>query len=193
VKDKIEGGNMRIIAGDAKGKRLKMVPGKHVRPTTDRVKESLFAVIGPFFAGGTGLDLFAGTGSLGLEAISRGMDEVIFVDQSGVSLRVAKENAAQCGFLSQAKFFRRDARSACKYFANQNMKFELIFLDPPYYEQLLVPVLQLIADHHLLSPTGTLVVEHPRDISLAADNEWQVVRELAYGDTMITLLREKEK
>lgn len=184
---------MRIIAGSAKGIRLKMVPGNHVRPTTDRVKESLFSVIGPFFDGGKVLDLFAGTGSLGLEAISRGMDEAYFVDQSAVSLRVVKENAAHCGFLKQSVCLRRDARSALKHFAAKSLQFNLIFLDPPYHEKLLQPVLSILQKKSLLSPEGLLVVEHPHSLSITLTHEstFKIARELSYGDTTITLLNQK--
>jgi 16S rRNA (guanine966-N2)-methyltransferase len=183
---------MRIIAGSAKGKRLKMVPGNHVRPTADRVKESLFSVIGPFFDGGRVLDLFAGTGSLGLEAISRGMEHAYFVDQSAQSLRIAKENTVHCGFMEHADFLRRDARSALKFFATKFMQFDLIFLDPPYHEKLLQPVLALIEENSLLSSTGSLVVEHPHSLSiLSLDSTFITSRELSYGDTMITLLKQK--
>lgn len=183
---------MRIIAGSAKGIRLKMVPGNHVRPTTDRVKESLFSVIGPFFDGGYVLDLFAGTGSLGLEAISRGMDHAYFVDQSVQSLRIAKQNAIHCGFLEQVEFLRRDARSALKYFAAKSMQFDMIFLDPPYHEKLLQPILALLQEKSLLSPTGLLAVEHPHSMSiLSTDSEFIISRELSYGDTSITLLKQK--
>lgn len=183
---------MRIIAGSAKGIRLKMVPGNHVRPTTDRVKESLFSVIGPFFDGGSVLDLFAGTGSLGLEAISRGMDHAYFIDQSAQSLRIAKQNAIQCRFLDQTDFLRRDARSALKYFAAKSMQFDLIFLDPPYHERLLEPVLALLQAKSLLSPTGLLAVEHPNSMSiLSSGSTFITSRELSYGDTNITLLKQK--
>jgi 16S rRNA (guanine(966)-N(2))-methyltransferase RsmD len=180
---------MRIIAGSAKGIRLKMVPGNHVRPTADRVKESLFSVIGPFFDGGKVLDLFAGTGSLGLEAISRGMNLGFFVDQSQASLRIAKENAVQCGLADQVQFLRRDARSALKHFGTRRLQFDLIFLDPPYHERLLQPVLILLAEKNLLSSSGLLVVEHPHDLNLLLpNNSYTVARELSYGDTTITLL-----
>ncbi|WP_028778333.1 16S rRNA (guanine(966)-N(2))-methyltransferase RsmD [Shimazuella kribbensis] len=183
---------MRIIAGNAKGIRLKMVPGNHVRPTADRVKESLFSVIGPFFDGGKVLDLFAGTGSLGLEAVSRGMDHVFFVDQSQASLRIAKENAVHCGLADEAQYLRRDARSALKYFGTQGLQFDLIFLDPPYHEGLLEPVLVLLEEKELLSPNGLLVVEHPHNLNLHLPNSsYTVTRELSYGDITITLLEQK--
>jgi 16S rRNA (guanine(966)-N(2))-methyltransferase RsmD len=183
---------MRIIAGSARGIRLKMVPGNHVRPTTDRVKESLFSVLGPFFDGGKVLDLFAGTGSLGLEAVSRGMDEVVFVDQSVASLRIAKENAQKCDLLTQSTFIRKDARTALKQFALKDLQFDLIFLDPPYHEKLLLPVLQLLQEKSVLSEDGLLVVEHPPSISITFPNsKFITLRELSYGDTTITLLQQK--
>jgi 16S rRNA (guanine(966)-N(2))-methyltransferase RsmD len=182
---------MRIIAGSAKGIRLKMVPGNHVRPTTDRVKESLFSVIGPFFDGGKVLDLFAGTASLGLEAVSRGMDDAIFVDESLASLRIAKENAQKCQLIKQSSFIRRDARSALKQVADKQ-QFDLIFLDPPYHENLLFPVLKIIQEKSILAADGLMVVEHPSRLEIISQmDEFEPVRELTYGDTNITLLQWK--
>ncbi len=183
---------MRIIAGSAKGTRLQMVPGNHVRPTADRVKESLFSVIGPFFAGGQVLDLFAGTGSLGLEAVSRGMDDVIFVDQSVASLQTVRENAERCRLTDQTLIMRKDARTALKQFVKQNKQFDLVFLDPPYHEQLLVPILNMFAQQELLTKQGLLVVEHPSSMSLSVqESVFALARELAYGDTKISLVKKK--
>src|SRR4051794_31814353 len=117
---------MRIIAGSAKGTRLKMVPGKHVRPTADRVKESLFQVIGPFFAGGRVLDLFAGTGALGLEALSRGFDRGVFVDQSRTSCDIIRMNAEAAKLADRVEIYRRDARAALKMLQVKGYQFGLI-------------------------------------------------------------------
>jgi 16S rRNA (guanine966-N2)-methyltransferase len=191
-KNKLKVQMMRIIAGSAKGTRLKMVPGSHVRPTADRVKESLFSVIGPFFDGGRVLDLFAGTGSLGLEAVSRGMDEGILIDQSEVSLRVVKENAIRCRLEDRIRLMRKDARAALKQFSKQNKQFDLIFLDPPYQEQLLTPVLSILYQQEIVATQGIVVVEHPPSVQLTIQhNILSIFRELSYGDTTLTLLHRK--
>lgn len=183
---------MRIIAGSAKGTKLQMVPGIHVRPTADRVKESLFSVIGPFFDGGHVLDLFAGTGSLGLEAVSRGMNVVTFVDQSNQSLRVVIENAAKCKLTDQIITIRKDARTALKHFAKQGEQFDIIFLDPPYHEKLLMPIITILEKHDILADQGMIVVEHPPSFILNLEqNIFTIARELSYGDTRLTLLQRK--
>src|SRR5690606_30618142 len=89
---------MRVITGTARGRRLKAVPGLSTRPTSDRVKEAIFSMIGPFFDGGTVLDLFAGTGALGIEALSRGADRAVFVDRERASVETVRDNLAACGF-----------------------------------------------------------------------------------------------
>lgn len=181
---------MRIIAGRARGTRLRMVPGNHVRPTADRIKESLFSVIGPFFDGGTVLDLFAGTGALGLEALSRGADQAIFVDLSKASCDTIRANVDATKMKDQVRIMRRDARSALKTFAKQKFQFNLIFLDPPYFEKLLEPVMKWIADFQLLSEEGILIAEHTRKEFLPESVGSLVrIRELDYGETKITLYK----
>lgn len=178
---------VRIIAGDARGARLKMVPGKHVRPTADRVKESLFSVIGPFFEGGKGLDLFAGTGSLGLEALSRGLHHMTFVDDSRASLETVKENVKLTKMVDRATLVKRDARAYVKTLANET-GYAVIFLDPPYHEGFYETMLTLIGEKKLLTEEGTLVVEHPSKLEIPTEMAGlSAYRQLAYGDTAITL------
>lgn len=178
---------VRIISGDAKGMRLKMVPGKHVRPTADRVKESLFQVIGPSFEGGIGLDLFAGTGSLGLEALSRGLDQMVFVDKSRSSLEIVKENLLLTGFIDKAQTIRKDARSYLKTLS-KGTTFDLIFVDPPYYEGFYEIILTRIDEQKLLAEDGILIAEHPTRIEVPKQFEnLSAFRTLSYGDTSITL------
>ncbi|RAL26137.1 16S rRNA (guanine(966)-N(2))-methyltransferase RsmD [Thermoflavimicrobium daqui] len=181
---------MRIIAGTAKGTRLKMVPGQHVRPTADRVKESLFSVLGPFFEGGWALDLFAGTGSLGLEALSRGIEHTIFIDQSRTSLDIVRSNVKACKMESQAEFYCKDARAALRVLEQRGIQFRLIFLDPPYQKPLLLPILKQISKSQLLADEGVVVAEHlSRQQPPACVDLLTSYRQLSYGDTMITLYR----
>ncbi|PTM59113.1 16S rRNA (guanine(966)-N(2))-methyltransferase RsmD [Desmospora activa] len=181
---------MRIIAGKGKGKRLKTVSGLQVRPTTDRVKESVFQVIGPYFDGGWALDLFAGSGSLGVEALSRGVDRVVFIDQSGSSVRTIHENLRETGFESQAEVYRRDARAALRSLSKRELVFQYIFLDPPYREPILAEVLQRIGESGLLEPSGTVVAEHAADTPLLSSyGNLNNVRSLEFGDTVVDLYR----
>src|SRR5690625_4867518 len=123
---------MRVIAGDFKGSRLQSVPGTKTRPTSDKIKEAIFNIIGPFFAGGMCLDLFAGSGSLGLEALSRGMEKVVFVDKNKQAIKCINRNIEHVKAIDKVKVLRMDAFKAINFLANKQHKFDLIILDPPY-------------------------------------------------------------
>jgi len=103
---------MRVISGERKGTRLKAVPGSATRPTTDKVKESLFNIIGPYFAGGDALDLYAGSGGLGIEALSRGCDHAVFVDKQTKAIQTIQENLRVTRYEANATVYRQDARQA---------------------------------------------------------------------------------
>ncbi len=121
---------MRVVSGSAKGRPLKAVPGTGTRPTTDKVKEALFSMIGPYFEGGTALDLFAGSGGLGIEALSRGMDKAVFVDLEPKSIEVIRMNLTATKLENQAAIYRNDAGRALKALAKRSTTFDLVFLDP---------------------------------------------------------------
>lgn len=179
---------MRIIAGARKGARLKMVPGKHVRPTSDRVKESLFQILGPYFSGGRVLDLFAGTGNLGLEALSRGMDEAVLVDQSAKSVQTIKQNIVQTKLEDYTRVLKKDAKLACRQLAAQGETFTLIFLDPPYQQNLLLPVMEEIAKRELLAADGRVVAELPENACLPVQiGKLMKARDCQYGSTSIAI------
>lgn len=184
---------MRVIAGSARGIRLKMVPGKHVRPTSDRMKETLFQVIGPMFDGGWALDLFAGTGSLGIEALSRGCDRVVFVDRSRASVNTIKENLRKTGFVELSEVHREDARNALRKLARRGIRFRLIFLDPPYRENLLAPILEKISSCSLLREDGIVVAEHSvREPPPERMGTLKAYRRMSFGDAAITLYAPQE-
>ncbi|MBB2480377.1 16S rRNA (guanine(966)-N(2))-methyltransferase RsmD [Bacillus sp. APMAM] len=157
---------MRVISGTCKGKSLKSVPGNQTRPTTDKVKEAIFNMIGPYFSGGIGLDLFAGSGGLGIEAMSRGLDKVIFVDRDIQAFQTVKSNIKLCGFEEQSEIFRNDSERALKALIKRQISFDVIFLDPPYKKQKLVDLLQMISDAKMLSENGSIVCEHSSDLEL---------------------------
>ena len=124
---------MRVITGTARGRRLKELQGMETRPTTDKVKESLFSIIQFDIEGRRVLDLFAGTGQLGIEALSRGAAEAVFVDRRPDAVRLVQENLALCAFTDRARVKSGDALAYLK----SGEKFDLIFLDPPYAADLL--------------------------------------------------------
>ena len=151
---------MRVISGSAKGRPLKAVPGMGTRPTTDKVKEAIFSMIGPYFAGGDVLDLFAGTGGLGIEALSRGMDRAVFVDADKKSVEVVAANLQAARLSEQAEVYRNDAFRAIKAMSKRDLKFELVFLDPPYKMTEIEELLRSMQELNLLADKATIVVEH---------------------------------
>ena len=128
---------MRVIAGEYKGRRLKSVPGSNTRPTTDKVKESLFNIIGPFFDGGISLDMFAGSGGLSIEAVSRGIDRAVLFEKNRKALDTIKENIDITKEPEKFTVYAGDARKNLRVFAseNPNTQFSLVSLDPPYAEE----------------------------------------------------------
>lgn len=160
---------MRVVSGECKGISLKAVPGNTTRPTTDKVKEAIFNMIGPYFDGGTGLDLFAGSGGLGIEALSRGLKSVIFVDREGKAIKTVHENLEACGLEEKAEVYRNDSERALKAIVKREISFDYIFLDPPYKKQQLLKLMELIGRHSLLKEEGVIVCEHASDIELPGE------------------------
>ncbi len=185
---------MRVIAGKFKGRRLKTVKGAEVRPTADRVKESLFRIFGAGVVDADFLDLCAGTGSIGLEALSQGAKSTTFVDSNYHAIRIIESNLEICGFNRghpQVRLIRLDVRRALARLGKRKAKFDLIYFDPPYASKIYEPCLKLIVETNLLSPAGAIVVEHRKDKgsnwteSLILD-ELVLSRQERYGDTMLS-------
>lgn len=183
---------MRVIAGIAKGRPLKAVPGSGTRPTTDKVKEAIFSRIGPFFEGQFVLDLFAGTGGLGIEALSRGAEHAIFVDKEAASVQVVRHNIAQCGFESKTEIYRNAADRALKALTKREIRFDLVFLDPPYKLKWIPSLIELMDEYRLLSEEAQIVCEHPSEDSLPnLIGALHKTNDTAYGDTTVTLYKRK--
>ncbi|MBM7540459.1 16S rRNA (guanine(966)-N(2))-methyltransferase RsmD [Amphibacillus cookii] len=185
---------MRVISGTYKGRLIQTVPNKLTRPTTDKVKESLFNRIGPFFSGGICLDLFAGSGGLGIEALSRGIEHVIFVDQQRQAVEVIKNNLSQLNVTAHAEVYRNDAFRALKAVAKRNLTFSIIFLDPPYQKGFYQRLLEEIAKQNITDEQTVVVCEHEARESLPT---WvgtlEKVRTEKYGSTTaISLYRERK-
>ncbi|KRK35142.1 16S rRNA (guanine(966)-N(2))-methyltransferase RsmD [Loigolactobacillus bifermentans] len=147
---------MRIISGDFGGRRLKPVPGRATRPTTDKVKESIFNIIGPYFSGGQCLDLFAGSGALGIEAVSRGMDHAVLIDRQYAAIQVIKENVATTKAPERFKIIKTNAERAL---SQLQTPFDLVLLDPPYAQQKVVANLQFMQQAGLLNPAAQIMCE----------------------------------
>lgn len=151
---------MRVICGTAGGRSLKSVPGRGTRPTTDKVKEALFNIIGPYFDGENVLDLFAGTGSLGIEALSRGAGQAIFVDQDPRAIEVVRHNIRVAGVADRSEVYRNDAKRALRAMTKREISFELIFLDPPYQLKNADTLLASMWSNGLIAKSAIIVIEH---------------------------------
>ena len=175
---------MRVIAGSAKGRKLKTLEGLDVRPTTDKVKEAIFSAIQFDLPGAVVLDLFAGSGQLGIEALSRGAAECVFIDRRPDAVRLIQENLALCGFTDRARVKSGDALAYLK----SGEKFDLIFLDPPYETELLETAIAHIARHDLLNVHGMMIAEHPVDKVLPAlSAPYRMGRTYRYGKIAVTI------
>lgn len=180
---------MRVVSGTLKGRSLKAVPGNTTRPTTDKVKESIFNMIGPYYDGGIALDLFGGSGGLGIEAISRGMEKVIFVDRDKYAITTIHQNIESCKIeKDQVEIYRNDAERALKAIVKREIIFDLILLDPPYKDQKLIDLLSFIDDKNILSSDGLIMTEHSNDVELPTEiGRLELTRQETYGLTVISI------
>ncbi|UOF89215.1 16S rRNA (guanine(966)-N(2))-methyltransferase RsmD [Fodinisporobacter ferrooxydans] len=183
---------MRVIAGICKGRRLAAVPGQSTRPTSDKVKESIFNMIGPFFEEGHVLDAYAGTGALAIEALSRGMETATCIDIEPKSLHVIKKNLAECGFLTQAEVYRNDAKRAISILAKKDKRYDLVFLDPPYRYDTIPELISQLQEQRLVNDRAKIVAEHDAGVRLPDEiGEFVQIRYVVYGDTGVTIYQKK--
>ena len=181
---------MRVITGTARGTKLKTPEGMLTRPTTDRVKEALFNII-QFDIAGDVLDLFAGTGQLGIEALSRGASRAVFVDHRQDAAALVRENLRRTHFEDRGEVVCTDFT---QYLARCRRKFRLIFLDPPYAEKSLETAIQRLSEIDILSDGGIIITERPRGKQLDADIPGLTrSRDYNYGKTTITLFRKEAR
>ena len=178
---------MRIIAGTARGRQLKAPPGLHTRPTTDRVKEAVFSIIQFQVPGARVLDLFAGSGQLGLECLSRGAESCLFCDNDRAALRAVGQNITACGVQDRCTVFAGDFRSAVA--GHSPGSFDIILLDPPYGGKILEDALRAIEQFDILAARGIIVCESAcGDKVYIPAAPYEKLREYRYGSTAITTL-----
>ena len=189
---------MRIIAGEFKGRRL-MVKGSKVRPTSDRVKGALFSILRGDINDANFLDLCAGTGNIGIEALSRGAKSVTFVDHDYHCMRVIASNLEQCGIHRghpQVQLINLTAQTGLIHLARHQAQFNLIYFDPPYDANIHNTCLELVAENRLLSQSGRLVVEHRRgkelNLPTVLTTGLASNRQEAYGDTVLSFYEWRE-
>lgn len=181
---------VRVISGTAKGRSLKAVPGMGTRPTTDKVKEAVFSIIGPYFDGGDALDLFAGTGGLGIEALSRGMEQAVFIDADRASVEVIRHNLQAARLEGQAEVYRNDADRALKALAKRERRFRLVFLDPPYRMKTIGELMLAMHSLGLLEEGATIMAEYDSGYRYEeAFGPFREVRKAVYGETAVSIYR----
>jgi 16S rRNA (guanine966-N2)-methyltransferase len=179
---------MRVVAGIARGQRLDVPPGRDVRPTADRVREALFSSLGARVRDAKVLDLFGGSGALGIEALSRGAALAVIVELHKHAADVVAANLARTGLGDRARLLRGDALKIIPGLAAERLVFDIAFLDPPYASDLAARSLAAVVDHGLLAPEGFAVVEHDKRDTVAEPAGLRIASVKTYGDTALTYL-----
>lgn len=178
---------MRVITGTARGKKLVTADGLDVRPTPERVKEAFFSSIQFDIEGKAFLDLFAGSGQMGIEALSRGAERAVFVDQSPISVEHINQNLKNTGLLNKAKVIRGDFSAVL---LGMTEVFDYVFLDPPYAADLLEKALLLVQKN--VKPHGLIICEHPKEVALPNEvHDFTVKKCYRYGKVFLTVFARK--
>lgn len=186
---------MRVISGTRKGHKLKAPKGMNVRPTEDKIKESLFNILRNIRMDAVVLDLFAGSGSIGIEFLSRGAEVCYFVDNSSSSISVINENLSHTRLTDNAIVMKSDGLRILDYFHKENIKFDYIYLDPPFRQgNFLTLVLESISRNNILNNDGTIIVEHEKELELK-DNIASLIKVdfRNYGSKSITFFKAQYK
>ncbi len=184
---------MRVIAGKYKGRRLRALKNLTVRPTSDRVKESVFSIIRSELVNARFLDLCAGSGSIGIEALSQGAKQVTFLDRNLKCIRIIEKNLESCGLDNQAaqvQLLRCDVLTGIHRLSTQKRTFQFIYFDPPYDAGLYKKCILQISDANVLESTGLLLIEHHKNTHLPAEIGLLICdRQNGYGDTCLSFYR----
>lgn len=174
---------MRVIAGKAKGRRLLAVPGEGTRPISDRVKEALFSILGEMVEGARFLDLFAGTGSVGIEALSRGAEEATFVELSWQAVKVIRRNLELTSLAERAAIVHQDA---FKFLRAAEGAYDIIYIAPPQYQGLWARTLQALDERPIVSPGGQAIAQlHPKEYRPLELETLALLEQRKYGSTLL--------
>ena len=178
---------LRIISGTAGGIRIKAPDTDKTRPTLDRIKESVFGILQPYLEDTRVLDLFAGSGNLGLEALSRGASQAVFVDESRLCRSIIEENINRTHMSGKAQVIQSDVFRAIQALSREGRRFDMIFIDPPYSHNYVNKTLQMIEENDIIFENGLIAVEHHED-EQPADVIGRItkVRSRNYGDTVFS-------
>jgi 16S rRNA (guanine966-N2)-methyltransferase len=179
---------LRVIAGQLRGKLLATVPGRDTRPTSDRTRESIFNILGSSVRHARVLDLFAGTGALGIEALSRSADFALFIESGREALGVLNRNIQSCRLADRARVLHGDAAGSLNFLAGCDRKFHLVFMDPPYRAGMIAPALRHLADSRCLEDMAWIVVEHAAGESVGEAAPFHLQDQRRYGKTLVSFL-----
>ncbi|MGE5838806.1 MAG: 16S rRNA (guanine(966)-N(2))-methyltransferase RsmD [Deltaproteobacteria bacterium] len=186
---------MRITGGRLRGRRLASFKGMEIRPTSDRVREAIFDLLGHRLQGETVLDLFAGTGSLGIEALSRGAAWALFVDYAPKAIDLIRKNLELCGLKAQGVVLRKDLlKGLPRRHRLLEQMTDIVFVDPPYRRGMTLPVLEELSSLKILSSRAILVVQSEKgDVLPCRVSSLEMIKSRVYGETRITLYRHEEQ
>ncbi len=184
---------MRVIAGKYKGRALKGPKHEGLRPTADRIKEALFNIISPEIGEADFLDLFAGSGAIGIEALSRNARMVVFADASPASIQLLKSNTHFLDPKDHFRIIQLPVERTLAILAKESITFDLIFLDPPFQAGLLPKTIELILNYQLLKEHGVLIIEHPRQLIFDIPSILKIQLTRDYGGISLTFLRKLTK
>lgn len=182
---------MRVISGKSRGHQLKSPKGNIARPTEDRIKESLFNILGTIKTDALVLDLFAGSGAIGIEFLSRGAQKAYFIDHSYSCIQIIKENLMHTKLLENAIIYKKDSIDAISFFKNNNISFDYIYIDPPFQNHnLLFSILDSLKKHDILKNDGIIIIEHERGLELYKEIDGFKINDFRnYGNKSITFLQ----
>jgi len=180
---------MRIISGTSKGRRLATPKSNVLRPTSDRVKESIFNILGQMVEEKIVLDLFAGTGNLGMEALSRGAKRALFVEKGRQAIRLIKRNLSQFEMEGRSEIIPKDVIRAIGILHQRGETFDLILMDPPYEKGLIAKTLWKLQSQRIYHDDSILIIEHDRREPLPTHLDgWNLIRQRKIGDTLVSFL-----
>lgn len=182
---------MRIIAGKYAKRNLHTLKSWKTRPTSDKVKESLFNSLGQFFNGGQVLDLYAGSGALGIEAVSRGMDHASLIDINYAAVNIIKKNIELTKEEDRFSVFKMSSKAALNFFKEQSQKFDLIFLDPPYAKQKIAKDMATLFNSDLLNKNAIVVAETDDQTELSVIPEFELLKEHHLGKTIVRIYQKR--
>lgn len=183
---------MRVITGSAKGRRLITPKSNRIRPTSNRIKEALFSIIGNKVVDSCFLDGFAGTGNIGIEALSRGARKCYFVENHKESLSIIRENLTNTNLLDQSELVYKSFINGIKQISSFHEKTDIIFLDPPYIKGFIQPALSAIVESYVLNKFGMVIIEHSKKDLIEKQEGLVCYRQQKYGNTVLSFYEQEE-